>query len=42
MYAKLDWWQWNLRKEKYMNNFGKIFLLIGKNISRFKDVAVDE
>ena len=31
-----------VRRKKYMNNFGKIFLLIGKNISRFKDVAVDE
>jgi len=31
-----------LRRQKYMNNFGKIFLLIGKNISRFKVVSVDE
>ena len=31
-----------VRNKKYFNKLGKIFLQIGKNISRFKDVSVDD
>ena len=30
------------KKEKYMNNLEKNIFMIGKNISRFRDVVVDD
>ena len=31
-----------VRRKKYMNNLEKNIFMIGKNISRFRDVTVDD